>query len=173
MRLHDARKDPAKDTQADRRSAGRAEELEKEIERLAERDAVFWSFEHCPADVRESDLEDILAFESVGTGTSLFEGLQEHGINLPAPEKLDEEQCAEKAVEVVQALACLRIFLIGFHDMTPREFYTTLWNQTLWEGCYLEKRNRGAITMIDVSHRMPRSEMLEFLEELQRVDSVH
>ncbi|MBZ5495756.1 MAG: hypothetical protein LAP85_05090 [Acidobacteriia bacterium] len=79
-------------------------------------------------------MEDILAFESVGSGTSLFEGLQERGLDLPLPEKLDEQQSAEKATEVLHALACLRVYLIGFENMTAREFYSTLWNQNTQEG---------------------------------------
>jgi hypothetical protein len=94
-------------------------------------------------------------------------------VTLPAPEKLDDQQCALKAREVLYALARLRIFLFGFDDLTAREFYSTLWSQTLWEGCYVEKRNPGAITLIDVSHKMPRSEMLRYLEELKRAGAVH
>jgi hypothetical protein len=171
--MHVADKDPAEGSAVDQQSAGRAKELEEELNRLADGDAVFWSSENCPGELWESNLEDVLAFESVGTGTSVFEGLQQHGVILPAPERLDEQECAEKATEVLHALARQRIFLFGFDDMTAREFYSTLWNQTLWEGCYVEKRNPGAITLIDVSHKMLRSEMLQFLEELKRAGSVH
>ena len=93
-----------------------------------------------PPEVREIDLEDIIAFESIETGTSLFEGLQEHGLDLPHPDKLNEQQCWEKTREVVTALAHLRVFLVGFEDLSPQEFYRTLWQETLWEGCYVEKR---------------------------------
>lgn len=160
-------KESGKETGADG-----ASKLEEELKSLADGDAVFWTSGNCPAEIRRSNLEDILAFESVGSGTSLFEGLQEHGLELPPPEKLDERQSAEKVTEVLQALASLRIFLIGIEDMTPRQFYSTLWNQTLWEGCYIEKRNPGALTLIDVSHRLSRSDLLEFLEDLKRSGSV-
>jgi hypothetical protein len=171
--MHATDKDPAAGPSVDQKSTGRAEELEEELNRLADGDAVSWTSKDFPEEARESYLEDVLAFESIGTGTSLFEGLQEHGLTLPAPEKLDDQQCADKAKEVLYALARLRIFLFGFDDLTAREFYSTLWSQTLWEGCYVEKRNRGAITLIDVSHKMPRSEMLRYLEELKRAGSVH
>lgn len=167
-RLQDALKESGKGTGADR-----ASELEEELKSLADGDAVFWTSGNCPAEIRQSNLEDILAFESVGSGTSLFEGLQEHGLELPPPEKLDERQSAEKVTEVLQALAGLRIFLIGFEDMTARQFYATLWNQTLWEACYVEKRNPGALTVIDISHRLSRSDILAFLEDLKRSSSIH
>jgi hypothetical protein len=46
----------------------RAEQLESELKRLADGDAIFWTSGDCPAEVRVSNLEDILAFESVGSG---------------------------------------------------------------------------------------------------------
>ncbi len=163
----------AEDGRAGQKPAGRAGDIDKELKRLSDGDAVFWTSPSCPADVRESNLEDVLAFESVGSGTSMFDGLEEHGIKLPRPEELDERQSAEKSVEVLHALADLRIFLIGFENMNPRELYTRLWHETLWEGCYVEKRNPGAVTIIDVSHALPRSEILKRMEELIRASTIH
>jgi hypothetical protein len=151
----------------------RAAKLEEDLKILKDGDAVFWTSHDCPADLRESNLEDILAFESVESGTSLFDGLQEHGIDLPHPEKLDEQQSAGKITEVLLALEELQVFLIGFEGMSARQFYWTLWNQTLWEGCYVKKRNPGALTIIDVSHSIPRSEILRILEESVKAGSVH
>lgn len=153
--------------------ATRADELEEDLKCLVDGEAVFSMSGGCPDQLRESYLEDILAFESIGSGTSLFVGLQENGMDLPPPEKLDEQQSADKAMEVLRALAELRVFLIGFEDMTPVEFYSTLWKQTLWEGCYVTKRTPGAVTIIDVSHRFSQSELLGFLEDLQRSSSIH
>jgi len=154
------------------RRLDRSARLEKDLRRLADEDASFWSSRNCPEDLRETNLEDILAFESVGKGTSLFDGLQEHGIELPHPDKLDEEQSAKKVDEVVHALEELKIFLIGIQDMCACKLYRTLWNQTLWEGNYVKKRIPGAFTMIDVSHSIPQSEILEFLEEAAKASSV-
>ncbi len=162
-----------RERRAGRKPAGRAGDLEEELKGLADGDAVFWTAPNCPADVRVSNLEDILAFESVGSGTSLFEGLEEHGIKLPRPEELDERQSAEKSMDVMLALAELRIFLIGFEHMNPRELYSRLWHETLWEGCFVEKRNPGAVTIIDVSHELPRSEILKRLEALSKGSTIH
>lgn len=151
----------------------RIEELEERLSRLSEGDAVFWSSPGFPAEVHESNLEDILAFESVGSGVSLFEGLEQHGTDLPHPDTLDEHQSACKSMEVLRALEGLRIFLIGFEGMSAREFYSILWSQTLWEGCYVKKRNPGAITLIDVSHKMSHSDMERYLEDLQKAGTVH
>ena len=153
--------------------AERAAQLEEELRRLKDGDAVFWTSQNCPAELRESNLEDILAFESVESGTSLFQGLQEHGIELPNPEKLDERQSAAKVEQVVNALLELQIILIGFEHMSARQFYWTLWNQTLWEGCYVKKQNPGALTIIDVSHSIPRSEILKIMEDAMKAGTIH
>ena len=157
----------------DRAQADRIKKLQEELNDLAGGDAVFGASPAFPADLQEDNLEDILAFESVGKGISLFEGLQMHGIDLPSPEKLDERQSRRKAVDVLNALADLQIFLIGFDDMSGRELYRTLWNQTLWEGCYVKKRHPGAITLIDVSHRMAQSEVQRYLDNMMKKSSVH
>jgi hypothetical protein len=139
---------------------------------MADGDFACWTSKDCPEDVRKTNTQDIIDFESVGTGTSLFEGLQEHGIDLPRPETLNEQQSAAKVVEVARALACLRIFLIGFEHMPPRKAYSRIWNETLWEGCYIEKRNPEACTFIDVSRSLPREDVLRFLKALSGCDSV-
>jgi hypothetical protein len=148
-----------------------AKELEDRLKELS--DGEFESSCDLPPEVRNVHLEDILAFESVSTGTSLFQGLEAHGVSLPRPDTLDDPQCAEKAREVLSALARLRVFLVGFDRMSPREFYSTLWNETLWEGCYVEKRLPGAVTLIDVSHSMSRADWRRFTEELKKSQSVH
>ena len=154
-----------------REAVNRIAELEARVRDIAGGEAEF-CYEDISPEVRRTELEDILAFESVGDGTSLFDGLQEHGLALPRPEQLDEEQCAQKAMAVLNELLHLRIILVGFEEMTARELYSTLWNQTLWEGCYVKKRNPGAITIIDVSHKMSRAEMLQWLKDLQQASTV-
>jgi hypothetical protein len=152
--------------------ANRIASLEQELKNLCE-DAVSWSSETLPTDIQESNLEDVIAFESVGSGPSLFEGLQEHGVELPPPDQLNERQSADKAKEVLHALAKIRVFLVGFSHMSACELYRTLWRQTLWEGCYVEKRNPGAHTIIDVSHLMSQYDWREMMESMKSASTVH
>jgi hypothetical protein len=158
---------------ANAEQASRIMKLQDEINDITDGDAVFQTSPNCPVDAYESELEDIRAFEAVGSGVSLFVGLQTHGLELPRPEQLDERQSAEKSNEVMKSLADLRIYLVGFENMTAREFYSTLYHQTLWEGCYVKKRNPCAVTMIDVSHRMSKSKMRQFLDNLLKRETVH
>jgi len=151
----------------------KAQELEEELRQLADGDAEFWTSKDLPLDTWKTNLEDILAFESVGSGTSLFDGLQEHGLDLPRPETLDERQSAKKVEEVMRALLELQVILIGFNDMSARELYTKLWNETLWEGCYVRKRIPGAVTMMDVSHSLSKSEMRDAMDRITRRGYIH
>lgn len=152
---------------------GRIKKLQEALNDLCGGRAIFRPSPNLPDKVQETNLEDILAFESVGKGISMFEGLQRQGMELTRPDQLDEMQSRRKAMEVLQALAELRIFIVGFDGMNGRELYRTLWHKTLWEGCYVKKRHPGAVTLIDVSHRMKRSEMQQYLDRLVRQSTVH
>jgi hypothetical protein len=162
-----------RERRAQARQSDRSWQLEEELKSMKDGDAVFGTSKDCPPGLRDSHLEDILAFESVEPGTSLFDGLQQHGIELPRPETLDEEQSATKIKQVLRALSELQIILVGYEQMSARKFYRTLWTQTLWEGCYVQKRTPGAVTIMDVSHSMPKSEVMAILEDLAKSTSVH
>jgi hypothetical protein len=157
----------------DRERTGRIKKLRNELNSISEGKAVFKASPDIPADALESGLEDIIAFESVGSGISLFEGLQQHGMKLPPPDKLNEFKSARKVMEIFRALEELRIFLIGFEEMNARELYSKLWHQTLWEGCYVKKRYPGAITLIDVSHKMMQSDIQQYLDDLMKANRIH
>jgi hypothetical protein len=157
----------------DSKRTDRIKKLQEDLNDLCGGRAVFQTSPAFPAEVQEEDLEDILAFESVGKGISLFEGLQMHGLDLPQPEKLGELQSRRKAMDVLHALADLKIFLVGFDKMNGRELYRTLWHQTLWEGCYVKKRHPGSVTVIDVSHKMSPSEIQRYIDTLIAKCTVH
>ncbi len=148
--------------------------LETELTRLADGEASFGpSSRNLSAEDEQTFLEDVLAFESVDKGVSLFLGLQRRGLKLPRPEGLTENQSAKKVRQIMNALLQLNIFLIGFDDMSARELYSKLYHETLWEGCYVEKRQPGAITMMDVSHSMSRTEMEALMMQFQQPATVH
>ena len=165
--------EPMNTTEADPNRAERIRKLEEKLKKRSLGRFLFWKAQDCPADDQETNLEDILAFESIESGVSLFEGLQNNGVELPKPSKLNELQSAKKVMEILHALAGLQIFLVGFDSMSGREIYSTLWHQTLWEGCYVKKRNPGAMTLIDVSHKMSRSEIMGYIGAMQQPDSVN
>jgi hypothetical protein len=153
--------------------SSRSAELQDQLTRLADGDAAFWAPPRLPDSIWISHLEDVLAFESVALGPSLFQGIQEHGLDLPPPDTLDERRSVRKVMEVMRALARLRVYLVGFECMIPRELYFTLYNQTLWEGCYVEKRTPGGVAVIDVSRTLSRQDWQRFLKDFTGPKSVH
>jgi len=158
---------------ADPERAGRIRELKEQLSRLSGGDFESGSYSSCQDDVEEAHLQDVLAFESVGSGPSLFEGLEEHGVALPRPEQLDEEQSHEKILEIMEGLSRQGVFLIGIDNFTGRELYSKLFNETLWEGCYIKKKHPGSMTFMDVSHGISRSEIRRFLESMRATSAVH
>lgn len=156
----------AKQTQANR-----IRELEDRLREVS--DGEFEAFGDAPPEIREPHLEDVLAFESVGSGISLFQGLEAHGVNLPPPDELDEQESAKKILEVMHALTDQHVILVGYEQMAPREFYSTLWNETLWEGCYIERREPNGLTFIDVSHSMSKADWRRFMEEQHKSDTTN
>jgi hypothetical protein len=144
----------------------RIRELEEDLSRMADGDVSFWNRGDCPSDLRESHLEDVRAFESLSSGPSLFQGLEANGVNLPPPEKLNQRQCAKKVLEILKALARVQVVIIGFEHWSPKQAYAKFWEETLWEGCYVEKKTPGGITVIDASHSMSRSDFERSIKEL-------
>lgn len=147
--------------------------LQDELSLLSGSDSLCELPPDCPSDMVEAGLKDIIAFESVDSGISLFEGLQRNGVDLPRPEELNEKRSRRKVMEILKALVELGVFLVGFEEMNGRKLYATLWHQTLWEGCYVKRRHPGSVTLIDVSRRMPKSEMRQILKDLVATGTVH
>lgn len=127
------------------------EEMENHLRDIANGNAWFNAAEDLPLATRESHLQDILAFESIDSGPSMFEGLQERGLDLPHPDELDEQECGERILEILLALSKIQVYIIGLEEMSPKEAYAKLWNETLWEGCYVEKRTAHSLTVIDAA----------------------
>ena len=173
MRRKSSRCRENRNHQADAKELMQIRKLEAELEHLGKGRAMFWTAPDCPPEIRRAGLEDVLAFENIGTGISLFEGLLTRGVELPRPGTLNERQSATKVEEVMNALLELQIILVGFEKMSARQLYATLWQQTLWEGCYIEKRLAGAVTILDVSHSIPQAEMLQCLDDVMKMCSVH
>jgi hypothetical protein len=131
----------------------RAGEMEKEARQLEDGDAVFWTSEDCPADLRDFNLEDIPAFEPVRSRNSLFERVQQHGVPLANPEDLGGQQGAAKAGGITLALADLQILLVGFEGMSARQFFWTLWHLGLRERYAINTPNRNAIDAASLLRR--------------------
>ena len=88
--------------------------------------------EECPPEVTEQFWEQVVAYEKAPWTTN-FKQLEESGMQLSAPETLDDEQLTVKLGELIQRLALLRVFLDDTDHLSDRELYTELWSDMLRE----------------------------------------
>ncbi len=145
----------------DPEQADRIKKLQDKLNDLSGGQAIFKTAPDWPLEEVELYMQDIVNFESVGEGTSLFDGLQQHGVKLPPPETLNEFLSGRKVMEIFRALEKLRVFPVGFEKMSARTLYRTLYHKTLWEGCYAKKLHPASMTLMDVSHQLDLSRLSE------------
>ncbi len=110
----------------------RIDELKQKARELAGGEMDFRQSEDCPPDVAEDFLEHIIAYEEA-PWTTHVQQLEEVGIQLPAPDSMNDEQLNDKLWEVINQLARMRIFISQTDHLSDRELYTTLWVDALRE----------------------------------------
>jgi hypothetical protein len=110
----------------------RIAELKRQAEELAGGKMIEGEAEDTPPEVVEGFWQYVVNYEKAPWTTN-FKQLEEAGIELPAPETLDDEQLTKKLWEVIRALALLRVFLEDTDHLSDRELYTELWTDMLRE----------------------------------------
>jgi hypothetical protein len=100
----------------------RINELKHEAEETAD----------CPPNLAEQFWEHVEAYEKAPQ-TTHFRRLQQAGVAMPAPEKLNEKQLAASLWEVIHALEAQRVFLVNTNHLSDRELYTELLKEGLQE----------------------------------------
>jgi hypothetical protein len=91
-----------------------------------------WMSEECPPEAAAQFRLSVAAYEQA-PWTTHFQGLMDAGVELPAPELMDERRLAAKLSEVIDTLARMRVFLSRTDHLSDRELYTLLWGDTLRE----------------------------------------
>jgi hypothetical protein len=110
----------------------RIEGLKREAEELAGGEMTAGQMEDTPPEVEEGFWKHVVNYEKAPWTTN-FKQLEEAGIELPAPETLNDEQITKKLWEVIRGLALLRVFLENTDHLSDRELYTDLWRDMLRE----------------------------------------
>ena len=110
----------------------RIAELKRQAQELAGGKMVEGEMEETPPEVAEQFWEQVVDYEKAPWTTN-FKQLEESGMELPAPETLNDEQLTKKLWEVIHGLALLRVFLDETDHLSDRELYTELWSDMLRE----------------------------------------
>ncbi len=95
-------------------------------------ETLVWESEECPPVVRAQFRESVAAYEQAPL-TTHFQQLEEAGVELPAPESLDDRRLKAKLWEVFEALARPRVFLSQTDHLDDRALYTLFWHDLLRE----------------------------------------
>jgi hypothetical protein len=120
------------DSEEEYKGEAQADEFVSEGEEVgAEGGFVSMSEERPPETAAQFRLS-VAAYEQA-PWTTHFQELVDAGIELLAPESMDDEQLAAKLSEVIEALAGMRVFLSQTDHLSDRELYTLLWSDTLQE----------------------------------------
>ena len=108
-------------------------DLQRRAEEFVAGELSIFASEEMSRDLREEFRERVVAFEKLEWITS-FELLVQGGMELPAPDELDDSQLTAKLWEVILGLAMLRMFLYNTNHLSDRELYEELWYEVLREG---------------------------------------
>jgi hypothetical protein len=129
-------------------------DLQRRAEEFVGGELSFFESEEMSQELREQFWERVVAFEKAEWITS-FELLVQGGMELPAPEELDDSQLTAKLWEVIRGLAMLRVFLYSTDHLSDRELYEELWHEVLREespdmpinensACHIDLVGRGS-----------------------------
>lgn len=110
----------------------RIEELKGQLDELAGGKMGEWKSDELTPEIEEDFLRSVLEYETA-PWTTHYRQLEEAGIELPAPETLDDENLKAKLWEVIDALAGIRVFLKNTNHLGDRELYAELWSEVLRE----------------------------------------
>ena len=110
----------------------RITELKRQAEELTGGKMIGGHVDETPPEVEEGFWKYVVDYEKAPWTTN-FKQLEEAGIELPAPETLNDGQLTKKLWEVIHGLALLRVFLDETDHLSDRELYTELWSDMLRE----------------------------------------
>ncbi|PYS34382.1 MAG: hypothetical protein DMG14_29620 [Acidobacteria bacterium] len=108
----------------------RIQQLRQKIREATGQKPVFGTSPDCPPEVEEAFLENVLAHETSPKRT-LLDVLGESGVEVPRPKKLTDGELTAKLWEVIYTLLRQSIVIGNTDDLSDRELYTLLWNETL------------------------------------------
>jgi hypothetical protein len=125
----------------------RIAKLRQELEKLGGSTTTLQSM---PPDMEEEFLRHVLEYETAEP-ISLFRLLENAGLEIPAPDQLDNNTLPAKLQEVIQRMATLGAYLLHTNHLSDRELYEYLYQDGLREEAILFPENPSYAYMIDLT----------------------
>jgi len=108
------------------------------------------TLESMPADMEEEFLRHVLEYETAEQ-ISLLRLLENSGLEVPAPETLDNDTLKIKLKEIVDRMATLGSYLLHTNHLSDRDLYEYLYHEALREETVLFPENPSYAYMIDLT----------------------
>jgi len=125
----------------------RIAKLRAELEKLGGNTS---TLESMPADMEEEFLRHVLEYETAEQ-ISLLRLLENSGLEVPAPETLDNDALGIKLKEVIDRMASVGAYLVHTNHVSDRDLYEYLYNDALREETVLFPENPRYAYMIDLT----------------------
>jgi hypothetical protein len=125
----------------------RIAKLREELERLG---GGTMSFQAMPADMEEEFLRHVLEYETAEP-ISLLRLIENSGLQITAPEDLDESNLTTRLKEIIERMATLGAYVLHTNHLSDRALYEYLYNDGLREEAVLFPENPSYAYMIDLT----------------------
>jgi hypothetical protein len=125
----------------------RIAKLRQEVEKLG---GNTMSLESMPADMEEEFLRHVLEYESAEP-SSLLQLLTNSGLEISAPDALDDETLTRNLKDIINRMASLGAYLIHTDHLSDRALYEYLYHDGLREEAVLFPENPSYAYMIDLT----------------------
>jgi hypothetical protein len=125
----------------------RINRLRAELEKLGGNTS---TLESMPADMEEEFLRHVLEYETAEQ-ISLLRLLENAGLEVPAPETLDDDALQIKLKEMIDRMASVGAYVLHTNHLSDRDLYDYLYHDALREETVLFPENPSYAYMIDLT----------------------
>ena len=125
----------------------RINKLRAELEKLGGSTS---TLESMPADMEEEFLRHVLEYETAEQ-ISLLRLLENSGLEIPAPESLDDDALKIKLKDIIDRMASVGSYLLHTNHVSDRDLYGYLYHEALREETVLFPENPSYAYMIDLT----------------------
>ena len=108
------------------------------------------TLESMPADMEEEFLRHVLEYETAEQ-ISLLRLLENAGLEVPAPETLDDQALKIKLKELIDRMASVGAYVLHTNHLSDRDLYDYLYHDALREETVLFPENPSYAYMIDLT----------------------